>query len=269
MAAARFIAAKCAQRQARGVDRAGRNHRRDGVPSANYPIRFGEFVMRRIAQARRFALSGALVATAACTTDPYTGQRTINRTAVGILGGAVGGYLLGDLVGGRPRPQREDHRRRHRRDRRRRGRRLYGPAGSRASPPDRRHRRRRHPPGRRPHPAHAVGRSPSPSTATTIQPQFQRDARPGRADADAAITRPISTFSATPIRPAPTPITRPCRSGAPIGRRLSGVARRRPRPDRDPRLWRDGADRVQRRPRKAARQPPGRDQDRAGHQPAL
>jgi outer membrane protein OmpA-like peptidoglycan-associated protein len=45
------------------------------------------------------ALSGAL-STAACTTDPYTGQRTINRTAVGILGGAVGGYLLGDLVGG-------------------------------------------------------------------------------------------------------------------------------------------------------------------------
>ncbi len=43
--------------------------------------------------------SGTLL-TAACTTDPYTGQRTVNRTAVGILGGAVGGYLLGDLVGG-------------------------------------------------------------------------------------------------------------------------------------------------------------------------
>ena len=47
------------------------------------------------------AVTGALVATSACTTDPYTGQRTINKTAVGILGGAVGGYLLGDLVGGR------------------------------------------------------------------------------------------------------------------------------------------------------------------------
>src|SRR5690242_8081806 len=46
------------------------------------------------------AVTGALVATSACTTDPYTGQRTINKTAVGILGGAVGGYLLGDLVGG-------------------------------------------------------------------------------------------------------------------------------------------------------------------------
>ena len=45
------------------------------------------------------AISGALL-TAACTTDPYTGQRTVNRTAVGIIGGAVGGYLLGDLVGG-------------------------------------------------------------------------------------------------------------------------------------------------------------------------
>ena len=41
-----------------------------------------------------------VVAASACTTDPYTGQRTINRTAVGIAAGAVGGYLLGDLVGG-------------------------------------------------------------------------------------------------------------------------------------------------------------------------
>lgn len=39
-------------------------------------------------------------AAAACTTDPYTGQQTINRTAVGIGVGAIGGYLLGDLVGG-------------------------------------------------------------------------------------------------------------------------------------------------------------------------
>ena len=38
--------------------------------------------------------------TAACTTDPYTGQQTVNRTAVGIGVGALGGYLLGDLVGG-------------------------------------------------------------------------------------------------------------------------------------------------------------------------
>jgi outer membrane protein OmpA-like peptidoglycan-associated protein len=45
-------------------------------------------------------ITGTLIVTAACTTDPYTGERRINRTAVGILGGAVGGYLLGDLVGG-------------------------------------------------------------------------------------------------------------------------------------------------------------------------
>lgn len=43
----------------------------------------------------------AALGTAACTTDPYTGQRQINRTAVGIAAGAIGGYLLGDLVGGR------------------------------------------------------------------------------------------------------------------------------------------------------------------------
>jgi outer membrane protein OmpA-like peptidoglycan-associated protein len=56
--------------------------------------------MRNLRNFTTLAISGALFANAACTTDPYTGQRTINRTAVGILGGAVGGYLLGDLVGG-------------------------------------------------------------------------------------------------------------------------------------------------------------------------
>lgn len=55
--------------------------------------------MRRSPMLTTLALSGAMFATA-CTTDPYTGQQTINRTAVGIIGGAVGGYLLGDLVGG-------------------------------------------------------------------------------------------------------------------------------------------------------------------------
>ena len=43
----------------------------------------------------------AMLGTAACTTDPYTGERRVNRTAVGIAGGALAGYLLGDLVGGR------------------------------------------------------------------------------------------------------------------------------------------------------------------------
>jgi outer membrane protein OmpA-like peptidoglycan-associated protein len=56
--------------------------------------------MRTLRKLTIAATTGALVITTACTTDPYTGERRINRTAVGILGGAVGGYLLGDLVGG-------------------------------------------------------------------------------------------------------------------------------------------------------------------------
>ena len=42
----------------------------------------------------------ASLGAAACTTDPYTGQQRVNRTAVGIAAGAIGGYLLGDLIGG-------------------------------------------------------------------------------------------------------------------------------------------------------------------------
>lgn len=43
----------------------------------------------------------AMLATAACTTDPNTGQRHISKAAIGGIGGALGGYLVGDLVGGR------------------------------------------------------------------------------------------------------------------------------------------------------------------------
>ena len=57
--------------------------------------------MRTLHKFMLAAATGALAVTTACTTDPYTGQKRINRTAVGILGGAVGGYLLGDVVGGR------------------------------------------------------------------------------------------------------------------------------------------------------------------------
>lgn len=46
-------------------------------------------------------VSGALMTTAACTTDPETGERRISKAAIGGIGGALGGYLLGDLVGGR------------------------------------------------------------------------------------------------------------------------------------------------------------------------
>ncbi len=47
------------------------------------------------------AALGALVTTAACTTDPVTGERRISKAAIGGVGGVLGGYLLGDLVGGR------------------------------------------------------------------------------------------------------------------------------------------------------------------------
>lgn len=43
----------------------------------------------------------ALLVTAACTTDPNTGQQRVSRTAIGAAVGALGGYLLGDVVGGR------------------------------------------------------------------------------------------------------------------------------------------------------------------------
>ncbi|MGV3770620.1 MAG: OmpA family protein [Sphingobium phenoxybenzoativorans] len=44
---------------------------------------------------------GTLFATAACTTDPETGERQVSKAAIGGIGGALGGYLLGDLVGGK------------------------------------------------------------------------------------------------------------------------------------------------------------------------
>jgi outer membrane protein OmpA-like peptidoglycan-associated protein len=56
--------------------------------------------MRRPTTINASAVSAALLLTAACTTDPYTGQQTINRTAVGIGVGALSGYLLGDVIGG-------------------------------------------------------------------------------------------------------------------------------------------------------------------------
>jgi outer membrane protein OmpA-like peptidoglycan-associated protein len=56
--------------------------------------------MRRSALILTAASTALVLATTACMTDPYTGQQTINRTAVGIGVGALGGYLLGDLVGG-------------------------------------------------------------------------------------------------------------------------------------------------------------------------
>jgi outer membrane protein OmpA-like peptidoglycan-associated protein len=45
--------------------------------------------------------AASLMTTAACVTDPDTGERRISRTAIGAGIGAIGGYLAGDLVGGR------------------------------------------------------------------------------------------------------------------------------------------------------------------------
>jgi outer membrane protein OmpA-like peptidoglycan-associated protein len=43
----------------------------------------------------------AMLGTAACTTNPETGKRSVSKAAIGVGAGALGGYLLGDVVGGR------------------------------------------------------------------------------------------------------------------------------------------------------------------------
>ena len=57
------------------------------------------FVSKRTAG---IAFAAALMAsTAACITDPVTGERRISKAAIGAGAGLVGGYLAGDLIGGR------------------------------------------------------------------------------------------------------------------------------------------------------------------------
>lgn len=46
-------------------------------------------------------LIGGLLTTAACTTNPETGNRRISKAAIGGVGGAAAGLLLGDVLGGR------------------------------------------------------------------------------------------------------------------------------------------------------------------------
>jgi len=43
----------------------------------------------------------SLLATAACVTDPQTGERKISRAGIGGAVGAVAGYFGGDIIGGR------------------------------------------------------------------------------------------------------------------------------------------------------------------------
>lgn len=57
--------------------------------------------MRSIHKLTALAVAGMVATTAACTTNPYTGQREINRTAIGAVLGAAGGYLAGEVIGGR------------------------------------------------------------------------------------------------------------------------------------------------------------------------
>lgn len=47
------------------------------------------------------AALAATTLTAACVTDPVTGERRVSKAAIGGGVGVLGGYLLGDLVGGR------------------------------------------------------------------------------------------------------------------------------------------------------------------------
>ncbi|HEY0627253.1 MAG TPA: OmpA family protein [Allosphingosinicella sp.] len=56
-------------------------------------------VSKRITMAA--VAAGLLATTAACVTDPVTGERRISRAAIGAAGGLLGGYVLGDLIGGR------------------------------------------------------------------------------------------------------------------------------------------------------------------------
>ena len=57
--------------------------------------------MRIVSKLLAASALASLTLTAACVTDPETGQRTISKAAIGGIGGVLGGYLLGDLVGGR------------------------------------------------------------------------------------------------------------------------------------------------------------------------
>lgn len=47
------------------------------------------------------AAISTMLLTAACTTNPETGNKRLSKAAIGGVAGAVGGYFLGDLIGGK------------------------------------------------------------------------------------------------------------------------------------------------------------------------
>jgi len=57
--------------------------------------------MRSFKRLGTAALTAALLATTACTTNPETGNRRLSRTAIGAAIGGIGGFFAGDLIGGR------------------------------------------------------------------------------------------------------------------------------------------------------------------------
>jgi outer membrane protein OmpA-like peptidoglycan-associated protein len=57
--------------------------------------------MRLPATLTAAAIIVSLLATAACTTDPETGEQRLSKAAIGAGVGVLGGYLAGDIVGGR------------------------------------------------------------------------------------------------------------------------------------------------------------------------
>lgn len=57
------------------------------------------FVSKRITGVA--VAAGLLATTAACVTDPNTGERRVSRAAIGAALGVGGGYLAGEILGGR------------------------------------------------------------------------------------------------------------------------------------------------------------------------
>ncbi|SFS04590.1 OmpA family protein [Sphingomonas jatrophae] len=57
--------------------------------------------MRRTHSLSAAVAALGLMTTAACTTDPVTGEQRVSRAAIGAGVGALGGFLAGDVLGGR------------------------------------------------------------------------------------------------------------------------------------------------------------------------